>query len=355
MIKIILFRIYKARIICACLFLTWYVSVGQQQKAGWQIIEQKNKKQIDILADGMLLTSYCYYDSIRKPILFPINTISGISITRGYPIAPVAGERADHPHHTGLWLNYEFVNGLDFWNNSTSIPLKERLHYGTIRHDKIISSKSTGRQAELTVAADWITSIGIVLLKEETHYIFRKNGHLFIIDRITTLTALGTDVSFKDTKDGFLGLRVARELEMPSKEPLELTDIHGNVTKVSEGDNSATGLYLSSEGLSGDAVWGTRGRWCMLYGKKAESNISICIIDHPKNTGYPTYWHARGYGLFAANPLGQEIFSKGKEKLNFVLHARKSVAFRFRIVVASENKLEPQQINNLADEFASNF
>ena len=46
----------------------------------------------------------------------------------------------------------------------------------------------------------------------------------------------------------------------------------------------------------------------------------LLILDHPKNPGYPTHWHARGYGLFAANPLGAKVFSDGKDQLN--LHAR---------------------------------
>ena len=33
--------------------------------------------------------------------------------------------------------------------------------------------------------------------------------------------------------------------------------------------------------------------------------MTIAIFDHPGNVNYPTYWHARGYGLFAANPLGR--------------------------------------------------
>ena len=41
--------------------------------------------------------------------------------------------------------------------------------------------------------------------------------------------------------------------------------------------------------------------------------VSIAIIDHPDNGITPTYWHARGYGLFAANPLGQAIFQKEKK------------------------------------------
>jgi len=80
--------------------------------------------------------------------------------------------------------------------------------------------------------------------------------------------------------------------------------------------------------------------------------VALVIIDHPSNVGYPTYWHARGYGLFAANTLGQKVFSKGENELNFSLKKGESVTFKYRLVVASED-LTDQQINQLADKYAS--
>jgi hypothetical protein len=82
---------------------------------------RRDKKQVAVLYNNKLLTAYCWYDSIKKPFLFPINTLDGVTVTRGFPLAPRDGERTDHPHHVGLWLNYESVNGLDFWNHSTAI------------------------------------------------------------------------------------------------------------------------------------------------------------------------------------------------------------------------------------------
>jgi len=47
----------------------------------------------------------------------------------------------------------------------------------------------------------------------------------------------------------------------------------------------------------------------MLYGKKGNDSISIAIIDHPKNIGYPTYGMPEVYGLFAANPFRTKRYS----------------------------------------------
>lgn len=279
-------------------------------------------------------------------------TTDGITVTRGYPIQPRAGERTDHPHHNGLWLNYESVNGLDFWNNSTAIALEKRSLYGTIRHDKVASKTAGPDKATLVVTAAWQRPDGYTLLKETTTYSFRVIEGQFFIDRTTTLTATGEKVVFKDVKDGFLAIRVARELEQPTQQADYFLDAHGNKTAVRQMDTTGvTGRYYSSEGRTGDSVWSSQGRWVMLKGTKEGKAITIGIFDHPSNTGYPSYWHARGYGLFAINPLGRKVFSNGREELNLTLQPKQAVTFRYSVLIASGTLVTPDTMNQLADEF----
>ncbi len=335
------------------LVLLSVVAIAQKTTAGFTIVERKDKKQVDILYNNKLLTAYCYYDSIRKPILFPVNTVDGITVTRGYPIQSVAGERTDHPHHNGIWLNYESVNGLDFWNNSTAIPLDKRSHYGTIKHQRVISKKAGGNNASLTIATVWVRPDNKVLLNEQTTFNFTVNSSNFIIDRKTNLTANDIPVVFKDVKDGMLAIRVARELEMPSKEPAVFVDDKGIETKVPpSGTADVTGMYINSDGVKGDSVWSTKGKWCILTGQKQGKEITIGMIDHPSNVGYPAYWHARGYGLFALNPLGREVFSKGAEKLNFTLQPGQSTTMRYRIIIHSGSTLNKEQMDKFSTDFA---
>ena len=324
-----------------------------QNNNGFQLVEKQDKKQVDIMFDGKLLTSYCFYDSIMKPFLYPINTLDGIGVTRGYPIAPRVGDRTDHPHHVGIWMNYESVNGLDFWNNSTAIPLNRKDKYGTIRHDKVVEKNAGKDKASLVATADWITPDGKTLLKEKTTYTFFVKDNGFFIDRNSTLTATNQPVIFKDVKDGFFAIRVARELELPSKEKSEFVDASGNKTTVPALSNEqVTGMYHNSDGVKGDSVWGTKSRWAMLTGAKDNKEITIGIFDHPSNPGYPTYWHARGYGLFALNPLGRKVFSEGKEELNYTLQPAKSVNFHYRVMIASGTKITNAKMNGEADDFA---
>ena len=141
-------------------------------------------------------------------------------------------------------------------------------------------------------------------------------------------------VSFKDNKEGTIGMRVARQLEQPADKPEVFTDSSGKATKTAVLDNTGvTGLYTSSEGLKGDAVWGTRGRWVVLNGTVDHEQVALLMLDHPSNQNFPTYWHARGYGLFAANPLGRNVFDDKQPELTLTLEPGQSTTFRHRIVI----------------------
>lgn len=322
------------------------------QGTRFKITENKVDRRIDITIDGKPFTSYIYPDSLMKPVLYPIRSADGALVTRGWPLAPRAGEPVDHPHHIGLWFNYEDVNGLDFWNNSTSIPIDKRDKYGTIRHFSVNKMAADNKEAVLEVTAYWETPNGTRLLRQATKYIFRGAGKMRSIEMVVKLTALKDDVSFPDIKDGLIGMRIARELEQPSTTAEKVTDGNGVISGVKENNmKAATGEYRSSEGVVGDAVWGTRGRWVNLNGIIQGKPVSVAMLDHPENVGYPTYWHARGYGLFAANPFGQRIFSKGTESLNFKLKAGSSTVFRYKVLINSGSHLSDDQVNAEAKKF----
>jgi Methane oxygenase PmoA len=317
--------------------VTSFVSADPHPSDRISVTVNEEQHRADISIDGQPFTSYIWPAELAKPVLYPLRTAKGTIITRGYPLEQRPGERVDHPHHAGLWLNYENVNGIDFWNNSKAIKPQDAPKMGTIRQRSIVLAKGGSEQGELEVEADWMIYDKKVLLKEHTRFVFRGGPDFRSVDRITTLRALGEKVVFADAKDGMLGLRVVRALEAPSNKPEVFTDASGRATTVPKLDNTgANGVYLTSEGKKGEAAWGTRGRWCNLSGKIGDEPVTISILDHPSNPGFPTYWHARGYGLFAANPLGQKIFSNGKEELNLTLEPNQSVTFRYRILVSSE-------------------
>jgi len=318
-----------------------------------QLNNKPGEKKVEILVSGELFTSYIYPDDIKKPVLWPVITSEGNEVTRQFPLKSKAGERVDHPHHVGIWLNYGDVNGLDFWNNSEARPKEKADEYGTIYHEDIKEIESGRGEGNLTTTASWKDNQGNKLLHEVTEYTFSVDNSTRIIDRVTKLKAVNGKVKITDNKEGMFAIRVTRELELPASGNVKVVDSHGNVTTIKASEEQvATGDYLSSEGITGGEVWGTRARWMKLSGVINNEKVAIVIFDHPANAGYPTYWHARGYGLFSANPLGQKIFSEGKEEMNFVIKDGESATFRFRLAVFSGDP-SVEEIEKIAGEFES--
>lgn len=310
-----------------------------------------NQKKIDVVIGGKYFTTFLFPDTLEKPVLYPIHTASGTAVTRGFPLQTQPGDPTDHPHHIGLWLNFENVNGLDFWNNSFAIPPAKKHQYGWIKDTKVTSIKS-GATGSLAYQANWTNKQNDVLLQEKTTFQFSGGSNQRIIDRTTVLTAQ-QQVVFTDAKDGLLGLRLAHQLQIPEMQDKKFTDDKGIVTIVKGGSDSiANGNYVSSEGLVGNDVWSSRAVWTKAYGKIGNDSVSVTIIDHPQNPNYPTYWHARGYGLFAANPLGEKIFTNNKKEKNLQLKPGQSVTFKYRVVINNNNVSQPAaELNKLAADF----
>ena len=248
---------------------------------GVEIVRKDADHRIDVIIDGQPFTSYLWPASVKKPVLFPIRSAKGTIVTRGVPLEPRPGERMDHPHHVGLWFNFGDVNGFDFWGNSDAIPEKDRGKEGTIVQRAIVSATGGAKDGEITADSDWVLPDKSVLLTDRTIYRFSGTSSSRTIDLDITLTAQGTRAVFNDTKEGMLGLRVARSLEAPSTEPEIFTDAAGHPTTVPKLDNTGvTGSYLTSAGKAGDAAWGTRGKWCLLAGTVNEepSRLPSSII-----------------------------------------------------------------------------
>lgn len=343
--KLIIFLIAIAICSFAC------KNSGQESRI--KLNEDEANKKVEVIIDGELFTSYIWPDDIEKPVLYPLKSSKGTLVTRGFPIAPRPGERVDHPHHVGHWLNYGDVNGLDFWNNSYAIPAEKKDKYGSIKHQKVVNVKSGDEEGTLEVETNWIDSEGNILLVENTKFVFSGDEEFRTIERFTTLTAQSEKVTFTDNKEGMVAIRMDRSFEFPSDRPIVFTDANGNPTEVAALNNEGVnGAYLSSEGIEGGDVWGTRAKWMRLSAEKEGEEISVVIMDHPENPGYPTYWHARTYGLFAANPLGQAIFTNGEKHFNFSLEPEESVTFKYKIAIKSGSLAGEAELNEMFDAFS---
>ena len=325
---------------------------------GVQVVADAANRRVDITIDGQPFTSYIWPTTLKKPVLYPIIDADGVTLTRGWPLEPRPGERTDHPHHDGLWFNYSNVNGFRFLEQLRCHPAAARAQDG---HDCASTESFPPRAAHR--AASWLRSrpgsTGRIIpsCRKPRRYVFAHSGRTRTIDLIVTLKALD-HVVFNDDKDGLLGLRVARWLESPEEKggTFHRCERHGDEGCGGGGSAwrcAATGEYLTSEGVKGEAAWSTRGRWCSLTGHDdAGHTVTIAIFDHPGNVGYPTYWHARGYGLFAANPLGRHMFDPTQPPLDYTLEKGQTTTFRYRLVFYT-HAATLDELNREADAFAA--
>jgi len=324
---------------------------GNTQK-GIEIVPDETQRKVDVLYNGKLFTSYIYPVDLEKPVLYPMYTANGTVITRGFPRDPRPNERVDHLHHVGAWFTFGDVNGIDFWGTSSAIPERRRPRYGSVRHRDIISTLNGQSQGVLVVSADWVDYTEKLLLKEETRFLFSGEGDWRIIERITTLAAQQDTVTFTDNKEGMIAIRMDRAFEEPSNQPELFLDANGNPTEVKVMNNEGVnGVYRNSEGLEKGAVWGKPTKWVCLSAEKAGEKISVAIIDHKNNPGYPAYSHARGYGLFSTNNMGAQAFNENAPQFKLVLNRGQSTTFRHLIVVKTNGFVSDNEMNQLFVNF----
>ncbi len=306
-------------------------------KVSFKPLMKENK--IDVYVGNKYFTSLIWTDKVKKPVLYPILSGSGKTITRGFPLDSRPGERADHMHHVGLWLNHESVNGVDYWNNSSAITPDHKGPFGKIVLKKVLKTRSGLEFGEITYEADWIDHTGKAVLSEETTYRFAGLQGKRLVERTTKLRAKKTEVVFKDRKDAFLGLRVTRELEGEWSSSDVFTDMYGKPEKEKRLANyTTTGIYNLPSGETGANVWGKTAPYCWVQGKIENENICVGLFDHPKNPGYPAYWHARNYGLFACNNLGKNTFTNNRERTDLTIPPGWGVTFRHLLVVGNGEK-----------------
>jgi hypothetical protein len=265
---------------------------------------------------------------VSKPYLWPLCAATGTYITRMWPMEKVAEEfdgdsykgaknkKPDHQHQRGMWFAHDSVinaagQKLDFWNNEFSYQTPNR---GRIALKKLGEIKSGKDQGSVTATFEWSDMDGSKppLLTETRVMTFYGSPDTRTFDLDITLTAL-QKVTFGDGKDGVLGVRLRPILQ----------------------EDLGTGHISNADGLVGEkALWGKPSNWCDYSGEINGEKVGIAILDHPSNPNHPVRWHARAYGLFAANPFGLSVFTNDKSKIaSMTLEAGQSARFRYRIVI----------------------
>jgi hypothetical protein len=265
----------------------------------------KGDTAIEVTAGGKPFATYHFAgDKAKaKPLIYPIHGPGGTKVLRDYPFSDdTPGEAHDHPHHQGLWYTHGDVNGVSFWHLGDDA--------GTIAHQSFLEMDSDG----FTSLNEWNGPDG------KTHCTDVRRVRFFSlpdggrgIDFQITLRASHGDVKFGDTKEGTMGIRTNPALRLK-----------GEV---------ATGKALNGNGDKGGSLWGKATPWVYYWGNIGDDTVGVGIFDHPSNPRHPTTWHARDYGLVAANPFGYSYFQKKpKGAGDLAIKSGEEVSFRYGFV-----------------------
>ncbi|MBN2581098.1 MAG: PmoA family protein [Pirellulales bacterium] len=265
-------------------------------------VERLPRKAV-VKIDGRLFTEYLI-QSGGKPILWPILGPTDKPMTRAYPMKRIPEEKhSDHPHQRSMWFSHGDVNGIDFWAPRKSGAL--------IRHREFVKTES-GPVGLLVTRNDWIGPDGRKQCEDQRTLQFGNDVNCRWIDFAITLKSPGRPVTFGDTKEGTFGIRVA--------EPMAV-------------DSRKGGRFVNSAGQTNEAAWGKPAPWVDYQGPVDGEILGIAVLNHPSSFRFPTPWHVRTYGLFAANPFGKKEFTGDKTKDGtYTLAPGKSVSFRYRVI-----------------------
>ena len=284
------------------------VVVSDAEAQSGRIDLSKGDGKVTVSIDGKLFTEYDF-STYRKPILYPLIAHGGQAVTRNYPMKSVEGEADDHPHHKSVWFAHGDINGVDYWSERAKI---ETTKVEIVNQDEA----SPG----IVASHRWIADDESRLFESESEISFFADGKTRMIAFAFRLKAVDQDLVFGDTKEGTFAIRTHPNLRLVNDEK--------------RGVKTANGKAINSEGVAGKAVWGKRARWVDYHGKIDDQIYGVAIFDHPENLRHPTTWHAREYGLVAANPFGLHYFDGGpKGRGEFKLQKGKSTTFKYLLVI----------------------
>lgn len=301
----------RAPLLCSALLVGCASSHTADQTAGVKLTQSPDRVKVEIA--GEPFTEY-WFTNVPRPFCYPIQGPGGVGMTRDYPMRDRAGEDRDHPHHRGLWFAHGDVNGVDFWSETAKA--------GKIVHDGFLEVSSGIQTGVLRTRNRWVMVDGRQICTDERTLRFHADpANARRLDFEITLIAGNEPLVLGDTKEGTMAIRVAESMRLtPLRKPGESRPAPG------------LGRIVLSTGERDQATWGKRAAWCDYYGPVDGRMVGVAIFEHPGNPRFPTWWHVRDYGLFAANPFGQHDFEKLGDKTagNLVVPPGGKVTFRYR-------------------------
>jgi hypothetical protein len=299
---------------------------------------KQDGSRIQVSIGGKPFTTYYFGSDVAKAYLMPLQSAAGVVISRPFPIGnDVSGGNPKassfEPHQRPLYFAHGNIDGLDFWGESAFVKYYDdhfRQAYGRMAApvvEEVHAGSDSGIiRTKFTLEDPNHRPVG----QERQIFTFRGDDATRTIDCNFVLLASDGPLTLGDTKEGTFGIRLGPDLSAP------------------------LGHMINSHGAHGEKeIWGKTADWVNYYGTVAGRHVGIVVFDHPKSFRHPTTWHARGYGLLAANPFGiREFTNDPNQDGSWTIPEGKSLEFRYRVVIY-DGDMSPEQIAAAYQRYAS--
>lgn len=273
--------------------------------------------EVDVLVGGKPFTTYYFTPEVAKPYFQPLRSARGTILTRDFPIGnTIPPEHLKDPsleaHQRPMYFGHGDIDGIDFWGEAAFPQDSDDSVFGHAVFKKLEEIHRGGDSDGLKADFELADPNGRVIADMIQTYGFAGGPDTRWIDCDITLVANhGSDLVIGDTKEGAFGIRLAKELNSP---PAHMVNSMG--------------------GQSEKEIWGKRADWVDYDGTVAGEELGIAVFDSPKSFRHPTWWHARGYGLLAANPFGWREFYKDPQKDgSWTIPQGKTLKLRYRVFI----------------------
>ena len=277
--------------------------------------------------DGQHFTDYVFGDNASRSYCYPLLAADGTQLARDFPMQKDNNDDTDHPWHRSLWFAHSMMNNVDFWNEGAGDAGKSPVFKGhTVVDGAVDTANGVIHDRNRYLSPD-----GKLICTDERTLSFHADADGRYIDFDITLHALSdAPLLMGDNKDGTMATRVAQWMTMPHT--VNAKDAAGKTIKKETG---GTGHIVTAKGIRDAAAWGTRADWCDYNAVKDGKTYGIAIFDHPQNLRHPTWWMARDYGLFGANPFGwhdyEKEFANDPHKGDYKIPAGGTLTLRYRM------------------------
>jgi hypothetical protein len=316
-------KVHAVPVVCAVAAILGCSGLTTRAGSSGFAMERRDDR-VDILMNGRPYTAFHFNSKWDKPFLFPIRTVSGAVISRGWPVEPRQGDERDHAWHRGIWYGHGDINGEDFWREK---PDKTTARLVVEGEPKISRGTKSVLQATLAMVGAKGNRLGTITQEYE----FRREGSEVLIDaRIAVAADRGGPLKFGDSDDGGFGFRLGTEFR----------EDHG-------------AELMNSDRLTGtEKIWGKPAKWVKYTASVSGARTGLAVFDHPSNLRHPTGWHARGYSLCSANPFASGSFAKDKSKDgSYTLPTGQTLNLHY-LVVIYDGELPPQEADKIFARFA---